>query len=208
MGLDMYLSLRRSTYLKKGNRTIDLDGFNYNFDDYDSNDFGISNRITIEEQVAYWRKANAIHGWFVDNVQDGKDDCGDYYVGMETLKELHKVCDDILSKLEGVVFTIDEESKKFRIENNMNFEESFTFKKDEMTDIMKKGIFSYNFECEGFEDFCGEVLPSQEGFFFGSTDYDGGYVYDIIKTYLMIENVFKKIEEYGDMCDIYYSSSW
>lgn len=29
----------------------------------------------IAEEVAYWRKANAIHQWFVDNVQDGEDDC-------------------------------------------------------------------------------------------------------------------------------------
>ena len=31
--------------------------------------------INIKEEVAYWRKANAIHQWFVDNVQDGEDDC-------------------------------------------------------------------------------------------------------------------------------------
>lgn len=29
----------------------------------------------ITEEVGYWRKANAIHGWFVDNVQKGNDDC-------------------------------------------------------------------------------------------------------------------------------------
>lgn len=27
------------------------------------------------EEVAYWRKANQIHRWFVQNVQDGADDC-------------------------------------------------------------------------------------------------------------------------------------
>ena len=27
------------------------------------------------EEVAYWRKANQIHHWFVENVQDGEDDC-------------------------------------------------------------------------------------------------------------------------------------
>jgi len=27
------------------------------------------------EQVAYWRKANAIHNWFVKHVQGGEDDC-------------------------------------------------------------------------------------------------------------------------------------
>jgi len=39
--------------------------------------FGIdSHKVTaIEEQVCYWRKANAIHNWFVKNVQGGVDDC-------------------------------------------------------------------------------------------------------------------------------------
>ena len=31
--------------------------------------------VNIKEEVAYWRKANEIHRWFVDNVQDGEDDC-------------------------------------------------------------------------------------------------------------------------------------
>lgn len=39
-------------------------------------------------EAMYWRKANAIHAWFVKNCQDGTDDCGDYYVGREQLKEL------------------------------------------------------------------------------------------------------------------------
>ena len=30
----------------------------------------------IEFNVGYWRKANAIHNWFVENVQKYDDDCG------------------------------------------------------------------------------------------------------------------------------------
>lgn len=30
---------------------------------------------SIMEEVAYWRKANQIHNWFVQNIQDGYDDC-------------------------------------------------------------------------------------------------------------------------------------
>ena len=33
---------------------------------------------SIMKQVGYWRKANEIHNWFVENVQDGEDDC-DYH---------------------------------------------------------------------------------------------------------------------------------
>ena len=44
--------------------------------------------VHVEVTCAYWRKANQIHAWFVDNVQQGNDDCGEYYVSHEKLKEL------------------------------------------------------------------------------------------------------------------------
>ena len=47
---------------------------------------------------AYWRKANQIHAWFVDNVQQGEDNCGEYYVSHEKLKELYNEVCDALSK--------------------------------------------------------------------------------------------------------------
>lgn len=43
-------------------------------------------------RAGYWRKANAIHKWFVDNVQDGVDDCGEYEVTQEKLAELANLC--------------------------------------------------------------------------------------------------------------------
>jgi hypothetical protein len=46
----------------------------------------------IEEFVGYWRKANQIHKWFVDNVQEGVDNCSEYYVSKEQLKQLLNVC--------------------------------------------------------------------------------------------------------------------
>lgn len=88
MGLDMYLERRkyfglnfphvREEYQKKGVDIPDLSKLGINV-----------NRLThVTEQCIYWRKANAIHQWFVDNVQDGNDDCKDYYVSREKLKEL------------------------------------------------------------------------------------------------------------------------
>ncbi|MFA5571637.1 MAG: hypothetical protein WDA42_00900 [Candidatus Bathyarchaeia archaeon] len=44
----------------------------------------------IKVSAAYWRKANAIHQWFVDNVQEGLDNCGSYYVSREQLQTLLK----------------------------------------------------------------------------------------------------------------------
>ena len=46
----------------------------------------------VTEEVGYWRKANAIHKWFVDNVQKGEDDCGEYLVSKKNIeKSRHKV---------------------------------------------------------------------------------------------------------------------
>lgn len=42
-------------------------------------------------EVMYWRKANAIHKWFVDNVQDGVDECQESIVSVEKLKELLEI---------------------------------------------------------------------------------------------------------------------
>jgi hypothetical protein len=40
----------------------------------------------------YWRKANAIHDWFVKNVQGGNDNCERYWVSRDKLRELRDLC--------------------------------------------------------------------------------------------------------------------
>jgi hypothetical protein len=50
----------------------------------------------IVQEVGYWRKANHIHRWFVDNVQIGQDDCREYKVEVEQLRDLLNVCEDVL----------------------------------------------------------------------------------------------------------------
>ena len=44
--------------------------------------------VNVEVVCVYWRKANQIHKWFVDNVQGGNDNCGEYYVSQDKLQEL------------------------------------------------------------------------------------------------------------------------
>jgi len=46
--------------------------------------------------VGYWRKANAIHGWFVKNVQEGVDECKEHYVSREDLIALQNTCLEVL----------------------------------------------------------------------------------------------------------------
>lgn len=98
MGLDMYL--RKKTYIfacyehcnVKG--TIELTAGSEN----KKIPIDLKKVEEIVERAGYWRKANAVHGWFVQNVQDGEDDCGDYYVPYEKLQELKKAC---LAEIEG-----------------------------------------------------------------------------------------------------------
>lgn len=49
----------------------------------------------IIEEAGYWRKANQIHQWFVDNVQKGVDNCGEYYVGTDDLEKLLDACEKV-----------------------------------------------------------------------------------------------------------------
>jgi hypothetical protein len=51
--------------------------------------------ITVDS--VYWRKANAIHNWFVQNVQGGVDDCGKYTVTNEDLLNLLHVINTVLA---------------------------------------------------------------------------------------------------------------
>ena len=52
---------------------------------------------SIMKQVGYWRKANEIHNWFVENVQNGEDDC-DYHneCTREILEDLLHTCKTVL----------------------------------------------------------------------------------------------------------------
>ena len=61
-------------------------------DHLDDDDAGIEVAIT----VGYWRKANQIHKWFVDNCQKGVDECQKAYVSREKLETLLALCKETL----------------------------------------------------------------------------------------------------------------
>lgn len=109
------------------------------------------------EEIAYWRKANHIHRWFVENVQGGKDDCDIYYLSEEKLKQLLDKCK--------------------KVKENKNA--------------------------------ASETLPTQDGFFFGGTDYDEDYYESIDYTIKVIEDLLaKNVDNKNIDADIYYRSSW
>jgi hypothetical protein len=51
----------------------------------------------ITAELMYWRKSNAIHKWFVDNVQDGVDECQESWLERKHLEALLAVIDEVLA---------------------------------------------------------------------------------------------------------------
>jgi hypothetical protein len=110
MGLDMYL--RASEYISRNNWGRDEDGnildtpneaFKAIVEAFEMEDIidktGFAG-ISVDFPMGYWRKANQIHNWFVENVQDGEDNCGSYYVTREQLEELKELCINVLANKE------------------------------------------------------------------------------------------------------------
>ena len=152
MGLDMYLYKR--TYIG-ANRGYGNIVFDFSLKINGKPILIKEDRVSyITEEVCYWRKANAIHRWFVDNVQGGIDDCGEYAVSAEQLQDLVNICKEV---------------------------------KDDLS-------------------LAPELLPTQEGFFFGETDYGNSYKEDLEDT---IDNLTKVLEESDEIGSYYvYQSSW
>lgn len=48
------------------------------------------------EEIGYWRKANAIHNWFVKTCQDGIDECKKTLVTKDQLQELLELCNRVI----------------------------------------------------------------------------------------------------------------
>jgi hypothetical protein len=96
MGLDMYLT--KETYVKNWDWFKPEERWQITVHKGEVEEKNIKpSRISdITEQMGYWRKANAIHKWFVDNVQDGVDECQKSWVSMDQLKQLLNVVQTVL----------------------------------------------------------------------------------------------------------------
>jgi hypothetical protein len=98
MGLDMYLSAKK--YMSRYFDAADSEKINsinevFGVEGDEDGDYGAQEVIF---RVAYWRKANAIHDWFVRNCQDGRDECQEAHVTREQLQELIELCKQIIAK--------------------------------------------------------------------------------------------------------------
>ena len=151
MGLDMYLTAER--YVSDWNEK-DQELVNHLAKLPINQKVGRIKSITVD--VMYWRKMNAIHEWFVQNKQDGVDECQRTWLSIDDLKELLAVC------------------KKVYDDNSL----------------------------------ADELLPTQDGFFFGDTEYSD-YYFDCIKeTIARLEDVCSLPEDEISKYDFYYQSSW
>ena len=141
-------------------------------------------------EVAYWRKANQVHKWFVDNVQGHVDDCGRYRLTEKNIKDLLDICQKILNT---VVM------KKGKINNG------YSYKKNIFGKMVKKydkvpGRYIKN------PRICKKLLPACKGFFFGSTEYDEYYYDQILYTRDKLREILDTYDL--DVEELYYDSSW
>lgn len=190
MGLDMYLTARRyiSGYGFEGEAerkrfaaVLEVVGID---DSHCKRCATPSGEVSIT--AAYWRKANHIHRWFVENVQDGSDDCQSSYVERRQLQELIATCKDVLASVEtvqgkcatGTVYhrdgKVEHQTQTGRV-------------------IAQQSIAQ-------------DKLPTQAGFFFGGTDYDEFYLRDVESTVEMLEAVLNDDRLEG--WEFYYRASW
>ena len=99
MGLDMFMSARRHLPTYDANETVQTarTALAEVMQQLGAPVDSAVNSVTVE--VAYWRKANAIHNWMVANVQNGDDDCREYYFSPEAMQKLLNVCEAVLENI-------------------------------------------------------------------------------------------------------------
>lgn len=140
---------------------------------------------SIYDEVAYWRKANQVHKWFVDHVQDGVDDCGNYGVTQEQLEDLLAAC---------VTIKVNTHLKKAKIQNGI------TVKDGKPVPIMEDGKVIAN------PEIAQRLLPTTGGFFFGSEEYDQYYMDDIDETIKQLTDILHNTDFEKEI--VFYHSSW
>ena len=165
MGLDMYLS--KKTYVKQWSHRKPEDQFEVIVKKGGVTYPNIkTERISyVTEELMYWRKANQIHGWFVNNATELEQEVR-YYVSKENLEELLLTCKNVL--------TILENSNKIIKQIVGGWKDGEEYKVDVET-----------YDCV---DEINDLLPPTQGFFYGSDTIDEWYKQDV-------ENTIKFLEE-------------
>ena len=138
-----------------------------------------------QNELCYWRKANQIHRWFVEHVQDNIDDCNSYYVKKRDLEELLSTCRVVVRSanlIDGYV------QNGYRYENNKRMP------------IFEEGKVVEN------PTVAKQLLPTFKGFCFGHYDYDQYYISDLNYTINKLENILKTFDFKNNR--LFYQSWW
>lgn len=200
MGLDMYLMKTKKTNLleSKTIRKLANDLYAKNernavlFEPFEK--LGLTYTYTrwdfkgeetyLEKQVAYWRKANAIHKWIYDNcAKEEQQDYEEIEVSKEKVEELINVCSLVLKDLK----TCEKGTTKI-CTGWSNGEDVY-----ETIEIYKSKVAE-------------ELLPTQSGFFFGGTEYDEWYKEDLEDTIKQLEQVLRETDFENE--ELYYYASY
>ena len=101
MGLDMYLKGKRyiSNHFNEGDAER-ASAIQKHFPELEGITGHWGDKSCVQEvsiDAGYWRKANAIHEWFVQNVQGGEDECRPHHVSREDLTALKTTCEQVLA---------------------------------------------------------------------------------------------------------------
>lgn len=140
----------------------------------------------IKEQIGYWRKANQIHSWFVNHVQDGEDDCNYHHeITKEILEELLDTCETVYNSCSMMVGIV---------------KNGETLVDGKWVPNMQPGKVIID------SSVAEDLLPTCSGFFFGNTDYNEYYVEDIKETIDVVTKALETTDFDKEM--IYYVSSW
>ena len=129
MGLDMYLEARK--YFSKIDYKSDSDEKLPEYKELTkffpagSDELGSHAGAHLEITVGYWRKANAIHAWFVRECADGVDECQPIRVGNGKLRELRAI-------VEFLLFLKDEPNVEEQVEKLLPPQAGFFFGSTEL----------------------------------------------------------------------------
>lgn len=186
MGLDMYLT--RKFYVQNWDHMSDAEKHTITIlKGGEPSAIPVDRICYIETEEIYWRKANAIHNWFVQNVQDGVDECQTSYVSRETLQELLDQVTLVLESSEVVDGPVANGATVEKVDGEVVA----------IPNIGRGKVLKDTAVAE-------EVLPTSRGFFFGNTDYDQWYVEHLKHTKDELERILS--DNAGG--EFYYHASW
>lgn len=160
MGLDMYLMKR--TYVRNFDSMPPEERNTVTVTGPESTHIQPDRISAIVERVMYWRKANAIHAWFVRMTQNGRDECQESDVTRDQLVTLTELCETLLAEYAADPVAATVSAKR--------------------------------------------LLPTQDGFFFGSTDYDEGYWADVCDTATDLRTLLNTTPDVWTVSFTYYAS--